>query len=589
MNYAYSSRVQPELQLKLQGWRSRLVLVLVAAGLLALAARAFYLQGMNNSFLQAKGEARFTRVVDLPASRGAVMDRNGVPLAISTPVESIWASPGEIDITSGQVQALARAINIERSALAEKLKEDGKGFVWLKRQISPEQAAHAMALGIPGIFQQREYRRYYPQGEVMAHVIGFTGIDDNGQEGIELAQQTWLAGSPGSRRVLKDRRGRVVEDVESIKAPHEGRNLTLSIDQRLQYLAHRELKAAVEANKAKGGSAVILDAKTGEVLALVNQPDYNPNNRSAVTGRQTRNRSVTDVFEPGSTFKPFAVSAALEAGIVTPRTVFQTGNTFTIAGGTISDSHPAIALTVAEVIQKSSNIGTAKMALQMPAEKLWNLYTDIGFGAQPGTGFPGEAQGKVRPWKRWRPIEQATMAYGYGLNVSLLQLARAYTLFTNAGQLVPVTFIKRDGETIGKQVLSPRTARTMAAMLETVVQAGGTATKGQVSGYRMAGKTGTARKLVNGQYSEDAHTAVFAGFGPASDPRFIVAVTVDEPAAGKYYAGDVAAPVFANIMSGALRQYAVPPDAPVHELREAATVPAAPLAGAAGITPAGKG
>jgi len=572
MNYAYENRVQPELQLKLQGWRSRFMLIALAAGFAILAGRAFYLQGVDNSFLQAKGEARFTRVVEMPAGRGPVLDRNGVPLAISTPVESIWASPSEIEITPEQVAALARALNVERKDIADKLKDEAKNFVWLKRQISPEQAARVMALRIPGLFQQREYRRYYPQGEVMAHVIGFTGFDDNGQEGIELAQQAWLAGSPGSRRVIKDRKGHIVEDIENLKAPREGKGLTLSIDQRLQYLAHRELKAAVEANRAKGGAAVMLDAKTGEVLALVNQPDYNPNNRASMTGRQTRNRSVTDVFEPGSTFKPFAVAAALEAGIVTPQTVFQTGSSYTIAGATISDSHPHGSMTVAEIIQKSSNIGTAKMAMQLPSEKLWALYSELGFGATPKTGFPGEAPGKLRAWKKWRPIEQATMAYGYGLNVSLLQLARAYTLFTNDGQLLPVTFIKRENDVIGKQIVSPRTARIMAGMLEAVVQPGGTATKGQVPGYRMAGKTGTARKLVNGQYVDDAHTAVFTGFGPVSDPRFIIAVSIDEPNAGKYYGGDVAAPVFANIMAGALRQFSIPPDA---QLREASTTPAA--------------
>jgi cell division protein FtsI (penicillin-binding protein 3) len=570
MSYPYSGRVQPELQLKLEGWRARFMLLLLGAGFALLIGRAFYLQGLDTNFLQAKGEARFTRVLDLPAGRGQVLDRNGVPLAISTPVESIWASPSEFQLSPAEVRELAPALNMDQQDLLHKLRDETKGFVWLKRQISPEQAARVMALRIPGIFQQREYRRYYPQGEVMAHVIGFTGVDDNGQEGIELAQQAWLAGSPGSRRVIKDRKGRIVEDFESLKAPHEGKSLMLSIDQRLQYLAHRELKAAVEANKAKGGAAVLLDARTGEVLALVNQPDYNPNNRASMTGKQTRNRSVTDVFEPGSTFKPFAVAAALEAGIVTPKTVFQTGSSYTVAGSTIKDDHPHASLSVAEIIQKSSNIGTAKMALQLPPQQLWTLYSEAGFGTPTRTGFPGEAAGKLRPWKGWRPIEQATMAYGYGLNVSLLQLARAYTVFTNDGQLMPVTFIKRENAAIGKQIISPKTARMMAAMLETVVQPGGTAVRGQVPGYRVAGKTGTARKLVNGHYVDDAHTAVFAGFAPASNPRFIIAVSIDDPSAGKYYGGDVAAPVFANLMAGALRLLGIVPDA---QYREAATQP----------------
>jgi cell division protein FtsI (penicillin-binding protein 3) len=572
MNHA-SSRVQPALQLKLQGWRSRLVLVMLGAGFVVLAGRAFYLQGMNNQFLQAKGEARFTRVVDMPASRGPVLDRNGVPLAISTPVESIWASPSEADISAEEIRSLARAVGMDAKEIEAKLKDD-KNFVWLKRQLSPEQAARVMALKIPGVFQQREFRRFYPQGEVMAHVIGFTGVDDNGQEGIELAQQQRLAGQAGSRRVIKDRKGRIVEDLQNLRAPKDGSSLTLSIDNKLQYLAHKELKDAVAANKAKGGAAVVLDAKTGEVLALVNQPDYNPNNRASMTGKQTRNRSVTDVFEPGSTFKPFAVAAALEAGIVSPQTVFTTGNTYTVGTNTISDTHPRPAMTVAEIIQKSSNIGTAKMALQLPSETLWSLYSELGFGTSPRTGFPGEAPGKLRAWKTWKPIEQATMSYGYGLNVSLLQLARAYTLFTNHGQLLPVTFLKRDGDAIGKQILSARTADIMASMLETVTQQGGTATRGQVPGYRVAGKTGTARKIVNGQYVHDAHVAVFAGYGPVSDPRFIIAVSIDEPAAGKYYGGDVAAPVFSGIMAGALRHMAIPPDAdtaPGSQLRRAET------------------
>lgn len=574
MNHAYqgaNKRVNPALQLKLQGWRARLLIILLLAGFATLGVRAFYLQGLNTEFLQAKGEARFMRVVEMPASRGPILDRNGVPLAISTPVESIWISPSEAELTPEQKKKLAGALGIEVKEIDGKLADEDKTFVWLKRQISPEQAAKAMALKLPGVFQQREFRRFYPQGEVMAHVIGFTGADDNGQEGIELALQNQLAGQPGSRRVIKDRRGRIVEDIQHLRAPRDGSPLTLSIDHKLQYLAHKELKDAVAAHRAKGGAAVVLDAHTGEVLALVNQPDYNPNNRATMRGAQTRNRSVTDVFEPGSTFKPFAVAAALEAGTVKRETVFQTGNTWQVGPNTITDSHPRDAMTVAEIIQKSSNIGTAKMALQLPAEKLWTLYSELGFGTPPRTGFPGEASGKLRAWKSWKPIEQATMSYGYGLNVSLLQLARAYTLFTNNGQLLPVTFQKRDALPIGKQILTPATAEMMSAMLETVVQPGGTATKGQVPGYRLGGKTGTARKLVNGRYVDDQHVAFFCGYGPVSDPRFIIAVSIDEPSAGKYYGGDVAAPVFAGIMAGALRHANVPPDAETSGILRRAT------------------
>jgi len=581
MNYTNKKIQAPELRLKLEGWRSRLALVGCLMLFVLLLGRAFYLQGMNNDFLQAKGESRFVRVVDMPASRGAVLDRNGKPLAISTPVESIWASPSEMEADDKAITKLAAALNLEKKFVADRLADKDKNFVWLRRQLSPEQAARVMALKLPGVFQQREFRRYYPAGDVTAHVIGFTGMDDQGQEGIELAQQAALAGAPGQRRVIKDRKGRIVEDIESLKVPREGKALKLSIDERFQYLAHRELKAAVEANRAKGGALVMLDAKTGEVLALVNMPDFNPNNRANFKPAQMRNRSVTDTFEPGSTFKPFAVAAALEAGIVKPSTVIATGNGLPIGGHTITDTHPLAQMSVAEIIQKSSNIGTAKMALQLPSETLWNLYNELGFGSTPKTGFPGEASGRLRPVKSWKPIEQATMSYGYGISVSALQLARAYTLFTNDGVLLPVTFNKREAEVIGKQIISASTARTMAGMLETVTQQGGTATKGQVPGYRVAGKTGTARKLVNGQYSDSLYLSSFVGYGPASNPRYIMAITVDEPSAGKIYGGEVSAPVFSNVMSQALRMAGVPPDAATI----ATTVPPAPVKATVATSP----
>ena len=569
-----SKRLEPNLRLKLEGWRSRIVLLLCLGGFAILFGRAFYLQALNNDFLQAKGEARFVRVVDMPASRGAVMDRNGKPLAISTPVESIWVSPADIEADPAQVSKLALALGMDRKLLGERVADSGKNFVWLKRQLSPEQALRVMALKIPGVFQQREFRRFYPSGDVTAHVIGFTGQDDQGQEGIELAQQSTLAGAAGQKRVIKDRKGRIVEDIESLKAPRDGKPLKLSIDERFQNLAHRELKAAVEANKAKGGALVMLDAKTGEILALVNQPDFNPNNRANVQMAQMRNRSITDVFEPGSTFKPFAVSAALEAGIVKPDTVIATGPGLTIGAKTITDlPHRSTQLTVAEIIQKSSNIGTAKIALQLPSEQLWNMYNELGFGVVPRTGFPGEAKGRLHPVKSWKPIDQAAMGYGYGVSVSAIQLARAYTIFTNDGVLLPVTFLKRDGDVIGKQIISSKTARTMAQMLETVTEQGGTATQGRVPGYRVAGKTGTAYKLVNGQYAENLYRSSFVGYGPVSNPRYIIVVTVDEPSAGKHFGGDVSAPVFSNVMSQVLRMSGVLPDA--ESMREAS----APVAG----------
>jgi cell division protein FtsI (penicillin-binding protein 3) len=574
----------PELRLRLEGWRSRLVLGLVGAGFLVLAGRAFFLQGMNHDFLQQKGEARYGRVVEMPASRGPVKDRQGQPLAISTPVESIWASPEDFEAPEAKLRTLAGALGLDRDELRQKVANKDRQFVWLKRQLSPERAARVMALGIPGVFQQREYRRYYPAGEVMAHVVGFTGMDDSGQEGIELAQQEWLAGVPGSRRVIKDRKGRIVEDVASLKVPRDGRELTLSIDQRLQYLAHRELKAAVEGNRAQGGSLVVLDARTGEVLALVNQPDYNPNNRASVTGRQTRNRSVTDTFEPGSTMKPFTIAAALEAGIVTPQTTIQTApGSMTLGGWTISDSHANGLLTVQQVIQKSSNVGSAKIQLQLPAETIGTLYRELGFGIVPQTGFPGEAKGLVRPWSRWKPIEQATMAYGHGMSVSLLQLARAYTIFTGEGHLLPLSLVKRDTLPIGKPLVSRATANEVTTMMEMAVGPGGTAPRAAVPGYRVAGKTGTAHKAEAGGYADHKYVSSFVGFGPVSKPRFIVAVMLDEPAGGKYYGGDVSAPVFSSVMGAALRMMSVPPDAPqTLNARAGATEARAPAAGGEG-------
>jgi cell division protein FtsI (penicillin-binding protein 3) len=462
-----------------------------------------------------------------------------------------------------QVAALAKALAVTSADIHQKIARKDRQFVFLKRQISPDQAAKVMALRIPGVFQQREYRRYYPAGEMMAHVVGFTGIEDNGQEGIELAADARLTGTPGSRRVIKDRKGRVVEDVAGLRAPRDGEEVTLAIDQRLQFIAHRELKTAVEANRAKGGSAVILDARTGEILALVNQPDYNPNNRSNVTGAQTRNRSVTDLFEPGSTMKPFPVAAALEAGIVTPDTMIQTApGTMTIGGWTISDAHPNGMLSVAQVIQKSSNVGAAKIMLAMPPERMGSLYRDLGFGAPPMTGFPGEAKGVIRPWNKWKPIEQATMAYGHGMSVSLLQLARAYTIFTTEGQLLPLSLVKRDSLPIGKPIVKSETARELTRMMEMAVMPGGTAPRAQVPGYRVAGKTGTAHKPEAGGYAEHKYVSSFVGFGPVTEPRFIVAVMIDEPAGAKYYGGDIGAPVFSSVMGAALRMMSVAPDSP---------------------------
>lgn len=566
----------PQLRLKLEGWRSRFVLVLVLGGFATLAGRAFYLQGMQTGFLQAKGEARYGRVIEMPASRGPVTDRNGQPLAISTPVESIWTSPEDVEMDAAQVRSLARVLGMEAGELRQKVANKDRQFVYLKRQISPDQAAKVMALRIPGLFEQREYRRYYPAGEVMAHVVGFTDIDDNGQEGIELAEQARLAGTPGSRKVIKDRKGRIVEDVDSVRAPRDGQGVALAIDQRLQFIAHRELKAAVQADHARAGALVILDARTGEILALDSQPDYNPNNRTDVTGRQTRNRSVTDLFEPGSTMKPFTIAAALDDGMVKPDTLIETApGHMSIGGWTISDAHPNGLLTVAQVIQKSSNIGAAKIMLRMPPERMGTMFAALGFGSAPDTGFPGEAKGIVRPWEKWRPVEQATMAYGHGISVSLLQMARAYTIFTNEGQLLPLSLLRRDSRPIGRPIITRIAAREVTRMMEMVVGPGGTAPLAQVPGYRVAGKTGTAMKAENGGYDEHKYNSSFVGFGPVSDPRFIIAVMLDEPGGSKYYGGDVGGPVFSTVMGAALRMMSVPPDAP-QTLNGKAPVPPMP-------------
>ena len=545
-------------------WRSRMMLALVFAGFMALIARAVYLQAWNNDFLQQKGESRYSRVIEISAYRGKITDRNGEILASSTPVKSVWAIPEDVRATREQIRELARIMEMPLSELETKLGDQDRDFVYLKRQLPPEQAERVTQLGIPGVYQQREFRRYYPAGEVAAHVLGFTGVDEAGQEGIELAFQHDLAGHPGSRRVIKDRRGNVIEDVASVRTPREGQDLALSLDSKIQYLAYRELKAAVELHKAKAGGVVVLDALTGEVLALANLPVFNPNNRANLTGVQLRNRVLTDTFEPGSTIKPFTIAAALELGRVSPGTVIQTApGRLSVGSSTISDAHPHGPLTVAEVIQKSSNVGTAKMAMQMDRQEMWDLFNKVGFGVVPKVQFPGAVSGRLRPAKSWRPIEQVTMSYGYGLSASLLQLARAYTVFARDGDIVAATFVKTDAPVTGTRVVQPEVARAVRAMLEMAAGPGGTAPRAQTMGYRVAGKTGTAHKQEGHGYAEKKYRASFVGFAPASAPRIIVAVMIDEPSAGKYFGGDVAAPVFSAVVGGTLRVLGVAPDAPM--------------------------
>jgi cell division protein FtsI (penicillin-binding protein 3) len=506
-------------------------------------------------------------VIELPATRGMITDRNREPLAISTPVESVWASPADVTASPAQIKRLAQLLELDGGEIQKRLAEVNRDFVYLKRHLPPEQAQKVVELDMPGVFLQREYRRYYPGSDYFAHLIGFTDIDDQGQEALELAFNDRLAGKPGSRRVIKDRLGRIVEDVESIRLPQQGRDLALSIDARIQYLAYRELKSAVEAHRAKAGGIVVLDAQSGEVLAMANLPSYNPNNRGKLEPRRTRNRAVTDLFEPGSTMKPFTVAAAIESGLYKPDSVIQTGTGQLVVGSaTIHDTHPGGALTVAQVIQKSSNVGAAKMALAMPSEILWDMFSKVGFGVQPRSGFPGEVAGRLRAYKTWRPIEQATMSYGHGISLSLLQLARAYLVFAGDGDIKPVTVVKLDEPVAGTQVISAETALQVRKMLELVVAPGGTAPLAQITGYRVAGKTGTAHKLDGANYAADKYVSSFIGFAPASAPRLIVAVMVDEPRAGQYYGGTVAAPVFSNVMAGSLRMLGVKPDAPLNNV-----------------------
>jgi cell division protein FtsI (penicillin-binding protein 3) len=556
----------PALALKFAPWRSRLLLIVIVGWFFALVARAVYLQGLHNDFLQAKGESRYSRQLSLVATRGMIVDRNNEALAISTPVESVAASPADMDASTAQLGRLARLLDMDVKELTKKLVDTKKDFVYLKRQLPPEEASKIVELNIPGVFLQREYRRYYPAGEVMAHLIGFTDIDDKGQEALELAFDGDLTGKPGTRRVIKDRRGHIVEDIDSIRKPQDGQKLALSIDARVQYLAFRELKQAVADNRAKAGGVVVLDTQTGEILAMANLPTYNPNNRSKVDPTRTRNRAITDLFEPGSTLKPFTAAAALDVGNVRPETIIQTAPGYmTIGNRTIRDAHAHGALSVMQVIQKSSNIGAAKMALAMPPETLWKFFKDVGFGTVPNAGFPGEVPGKLRAYQTWKPIEQATMSYGHGISVSLLQLARAYTIFANDGEIVPLTLTKRDKAAERTRVLKPETARAVRAMLELAVQPGGTAPKAQIAGYRVGGKTGTAHKLVGRSYG-NKYVSSFIGLAPASNPRLIVAVMIDEPTAGQYYGGSVAGPVFNRVMTGALRLMQIAPDAPVNNV-----------------------
>ncbi|KJK24617.1 cell division protein [Burkholderiaceae bacterium 16] len=557
----------PVLGLRLPMWRSKLVVFMMFAAFVALAGRALWIQGPGNQFYEAEGKKRFQRTLELPATRGKILDRNGLVLATSLPVKAIWAVPEDVpdEIDADKIRQLSKLLDMSDKELRRKFTED-KSFVYLKRQVLPDAADKIAALKIDGIHQTREYKRFYPEGEAMAHIVGFTNVEDRGQEGVELAREAVLAGKSGARQVIKDRLGRVVEDVGILKTPRDGEDQQLSIDAKIQYLAHNEVKAIVERSKAKAASAVVLDAQTGEVLALANWPTYNPNDRTRLSGEQLRNRVLTDTFEPGSMMKPITVGLALQLKRVTPSTVFVTTGKFNYEGATISDTHNYGSLTVAGIIQKSSNIGTTKIAMLLKPQEMWDMYTSLGLGQAPKIGFPGAVAGRVRPFKSWRPIEQATMSYGYGLSVSLFQIAHAYTIFAHDGELIPVTMFRANGPVSGERVLSPEVARQVRAMLETVTAPGGTAPEAQVMGYRVGGKTGTAYKHVGRGYDRSKYRASFIGLAPMSNPRVIVAVSVDEPTSGSHYGGAAAGPAFAAITGGALRALNVQPDSPIRQL-----------------------
>jgi cell division protein FtsI (penicillin-binding protein 3) len=534
-------------------------LLLGASGLVV---RAVDLQLVDYKFLVSEGDARFTREVTTVANRGSIQDRNGTPLAISTPVESVWANPGELKAVSDQWPDLAKTLQRNPREFQRRISSNqDRSFLWLARHLTPNQAAAVRKLDVPGVNLVREYRRYYPAGEVAGHVLGFTNIDDEGQEGAELAFDHWLAGEDGRKRVIQDRMGRHVEDVENIRTARAGRELTLSLDMRIQYLAYRELKSAITENRAQSGSMVVIDVTTGEILAMVNQPTFNPNDRGQITPAMYRNRAATDILEPGSSIKPFVVAAALESGRFDASSIIDTSPGFIKVGNAIvPDEHPLGAIGIAEILARSSNVGMTKIALALEPQQLWGTLTRLGFGRVTASGFPGESAGVLSNYASWRPVGISSLSRGYGLSVTPLQLAQAYATVGAFGVSRPVSMLKVEGAVAGERVLSEHNARTLISLLESVVSEG-TGTKAAIAGYRVAGKTGTAQKNAGGNYFDDRHTSVFGGVAPATRPRLAAVVVIDDPAAGRYYGGDVAAPVFSAVVGSALRLMGVAPDA----------------------------
>jgi cell division protein FtsI (penicillin-binding protein 3) len=599
MRYATS----PLLASRTPVWRVKFLIGAIGLGFAVLIGRAAWIQIIHNDFFQQQGANRYERRIELQANRGRILDRNGELLASSVPSPSLWAIPKDLKATPEQVRELARLLKMPQADLQKRLKSN-PNFVWLRRKVEDEVAQSVAALKIKGVYELREWKRQYPEGEAAAHVVGFTNIEDEGQEGIELAYQNQLAGRDGSRHVIKDRLGRAVESVGELVPAEDGQAVQLSIDAKIQFYAYQSIRDAVKAHKAKAGSVVVLDAVRGEVLALANVPSYTPEDRRNLTGAQLRNRALTDTFEPGSTMKPITVALALETRRVRPTTVLDTASgRFTIDGSTISDTHPKGDLTVAQVIQKSSNVGTAKMALMMQPREMWEMFSAVGLGKKPQLGFPGAVSGRLRPYKSWRRIEQVTMSYGYGLSSSLFQIAQAYSIFATDGELVPMSMIKRDqgeGErpplmaegddprptlafktafrpeavashpasaaqaepvqVRGTRVISPETARAVREMLQLSTGPGGTAPRAQALGYSVGGKTGTAHKQEGRGYASNKYRSWFVGIAPISKPRIIVAVMVDEPGNGQYYGGLVAAPVFSQVVQQTLNRLGVLPD-----------------------------
>ncbi len=563
-------------------WRSRFIMLALAAGFVVLIGRAAYVQVIGNDFFLRQGEVRFARTIELPANRGRLLDRNGLILASSVPAASIWAIPEDVDqddpAIKSKLREIAKLMNMPYAQLDAKLADEDKSFVWVKRQLDWDIGQKIKALDVKGIYLRKEYKRQYPEGESAAHVVGFTNVEDHGQEGMELAFDKELAGKAGSRRVIKDRLGRIVEGVGVETPPQEGQDIQLSIDSKVQFFAYQKLRDQVAAFKAKAGSVVVLDAHTGEVLALANFPSYDPNNRARLTGEQLRNRAITDTFEPGSTMKPITIGTALELGRVKNTTIIDTSpGRFSIGGFTISDTHNYGALTVDGVIQKSSNIGSLKVAQKMSPQEMWNVHSALGYGQKPQIAFPGAASGRLRPWKSWKPVEQATISYGYGLSASLFQMARSYTVFSNDGNVIPATMLKTQGRPAGTPVFSKKTAELVRHMLWLAAGPGGTGQKAQTVGYSIGGKSGTARKQQGKGYAVGKYRAWFTGIAPIENPRIIVAVMIDEPSQGSFYGGTVAGPVFSEVVQQTLRLMGVQPDMSVKPQITAQEVEEQPL------------